>query len=374
MENTENIKIPLEIPADERLYVTYALWSLAKHIKYAQDDFILEAAQQIQGLDEHMITCNEIVERTPKEEPYMLSPTALISFFICFDLCHKAMNGPEHFNLMMQYQDEEDEICVASFDDALRNKERSFELLVPFLQVMNDLAEKNPAAYQLHQYLRIAKRLPQPGSKGIRQEYAPFDEPINIPDTHPEFRLGKYHNSGINLILYRNIAVDMNFHIIFPMVKTIVDKLDNLPSRIINAYFPDFRHYFLHMTEHINLLQGTDEQLKDVEYIKKNSINQQLPEPIFGSIYLAFDFALKLYFSDKGYSNYAALLMDRFGQVGEQMFGKFAADNNKMEEGLKSLLPLFTEYFGFLTNGLDHKGSTLVADYQAFSKEVLWWD
>lgn len=148
---------------------------------------------------------------------------------------------------------------------------------------------------------------------------------------------------------------------------------DNLPSRVINAYFPDFRHYFNHMTEHINLLKGTDEQYNDIEYIKKNSFRLALPETVFCSIYLAFDFALKLCFSDKAYTNYPALIVDRFGLVGQQMFGKHAA-NNKMEDGLKTALPMLTDYFGFLTNELDLKGSTLVADYKAFSQQVEWWD
>lgn len=121
----------------------------------------------------------------------MLLPQELLSFFICFDLSHKAMNGPEHFNLMIQHQDEEDEICVASFEDALRNKERSFELLVPFLDSMQDFADKNPEAHQLHQYLRIAKRLPLPGNKGIRPDFAPFDKPFNLPESHPEFPLSQ---------------------------------------------------------------------------------------------------------------------------------------------------------------------------------------
>ncbi|MCC6727683.1 MAG: hypothetical protein IT258_24465 [Saprospiraceae bacterium] len=373
MQNTDNPKIPLDIPADQRLYVTYALWSLAKHIKYEQDDFILEAAQQITKLDEHMVTCHQVVENTPKTEPYMLSAKEVLAFFICFDLCHKVMNGPEHFNLMMQYQDEDDEICVSSFNDALRNKERCFEILEPFLYAMNEMAEKNPDAHQIHQYIRIAKRLPQPGSKGVRHEYAPFDEQPSIPDGHAVFKLSQYHHSPIIIELYRSILIDMHFHLVFHWVNTIIEIPDNLPSRIISAYLPDFRHYFHHMFENINLQQGTNEQFNDLEKINKTGFRQQLPEVVFGSIYIAFDLALKLCFSDKGYSNYPALIMDRFGLLGEKMFGQQVVDNStgKIYE---SCLPILTDYFSFLTKELDHKGSTFVADYQAFAKQVDWWD
>lgn len=373
MENTENTRIPLDIPADQRLYVTYALWSLAKHIKYEQDDFVLEAVQQIPNLDEHMATCHEVVNNTPKTEPYMLSAKEVLAFFVCFDLCHKAMNGPEHFNLMMQYQDDDDEICVASFDDALRNKERSFEILEPFLYAMNEMTEKNPDAHQIHQYLRISKRLPQPGSKGIRHDYAPFDEPLSLPDGHPVFNLSQYHHSPIKIVLYRSIYIDLNFHLVFHLILAIIDKPDNLPSRIITAYLPDFRHYFLHMFENINLRQGTEEQFNDIEQINKTGFRQEFPEVVFGSIYIAFDLALKLCFSDKGYSNYPALLMDRYGFLGEAMFGQQVADKTT-DNIFSKTLPMLTDYFSFLTKELDHKGSTLVADYQAFAKQVEWWD
>lgn len=373
MENTENTRIPLDIPADQRLYVTYALWSLAKHVKYEQDDFILEAVQQVPKLNEHMVACHQVVENTPKTEPYMLSAEEVLAFFVCFDLSHKAMNGPAHFDLMMQYQDDDDEICVASFDDALRNKERSFEILEPFLLAMNEMAEKNPEAHRIHQYLRIVKRLPQPGSKGTRHEYAPFDEPSKMPDNHPVFHLSQYHHSPIKIELYRSILIDMNFFLVFQMVKTITDLPDNLPSRIITAYFPDFRHYFMHMFENINLQQGTSEQLGNMEAVNKTGFRQELPEVVFGSIYLAFDFALKLYFSDKGYSNFPALLMDRFGPLGEKMFGQQVADN-AAGKTYEAALPLLTDYFSFLSKELDLKGSTLVADYQAFAKQVEWWD
>lgn len=373
MESLENTRIPLDIPADQRHYVTYALMSLAKHIKFAGDDFIKEAVMQIPELSEYLNSTFNLVDITPKAEPYMLSPQELLAFFISFDLSYKAMNGPMHFDLMMQYQDDKDDTCVATFDDAFRNKERTLELLEPFLETMRNFAEKTPDAHYLHQYLRIAKRLPLPGSKGLRQEYAPFDEPFRLHKLHPEFRLGKYHNSPIKIILHRNIMVDMNFHLVFHLVKTITEVPDNLPSRIITAYFPDFQHYFNHMFENIKLQEGSNEQFGDIEYIKQNSFNQVLPEVVFGSIYLAFDFTLKLCFSNKGYTNYPALLVDRYGVIGKQMFGQQAA-SNAISNALQTATPILTDYFSFLTNELDHKGSTLVADYKVFSQQVDWWD
>jgi|GEM_PF-4571494 len=372
MESNDNKRIPLDIPAEERFYITYALMALAKHIKYAGDDFIEEAAQQIPDLNEYLETTFNVVNTTPETEPYMLSAKESLAFFISFDLSHKAMSGPEHFDIMMQYQDDEDDICVASFDNAFRNKERSFEVLMPYLDAMTNFAKDHPEAHYLHQYLRIAKRLPLPGSRGLRQEYAPFDEPFTIPKLHPEFRLSQYHHSPIKIVLYRSIVIDMYFHLLFHLVNAIIDMPDNLPSRIITAYFPDFRHYFLHMFEHINLREGTSEQLNDLEQVNKTGFRQELPEVVFGTIYLDFDFGLKLSFSDKGYSNYPALLMDRFGIVGEQMFGQQAADNT-VDKALKATMPLLTDYFSFLTKELDLQGSTLVADYKAFAQQVDWW-